>query len=607
MKAFFFATFFLFTTALALLAQESSHFYQVRLPSTVFETDSSVSIQEVIKLSNENQFHGTEELGVAKSEIQYWFEVKLDDHLQKIKDQDSIYFYPYGVEKGAIYVSRKGKLTPLGYNKMEKNELRRSNLESPLYIPIAKNELIDGSRIFVLAEYVRATPNLSKKTFAFSTPKDHALFSNYISIGSFKTQVLAFFFLGVASVLMVFNLILFFNMKERQYIYYGLFLFFQLVYYSRISPYLAANFGYNQDQYFFWLTTVSQILINTSYLMFIRHFLDFQHQLPTFDKIVKVIAIGLICFLLVMSVLILNDPYSILQAQLMNWQRYFMAAFAFIGVIYLWKAYKGKLKYFVIGGTTIFTTGALMTMFLLELDYMITGSAIESTIFSLGLSYKIKKISTEKRIAEQETFQTRLGALRAQINPHFIFNSLSSIQHLISSEQKDAALKYLSKFSKFVRQVLENSLDIHVTLDKEIELLKVYLDLESLRFDHTFTYEVLLPVNSNLLNEEVPMLIIQPFVENAIKHGLIPKQSSDKKLTIRFLDQEDYILCEVEDNGIGRKAAAENKGTNYRPSRGMSLTHERLQMSNSWNKVNDPILIEDLDQGTKVTIKIPKQ
>ncbi|MBN3582330.1 histidine kinase [Algoriphagus aestuarii] len=607
MKAIFFVLIFSISSASILLAQESSHLYHITLQTKVFKSESKLTIQEAIQLSGENKFHETEKLGVANSTLRYWFEVNLKNQLNKIENQDSIYFYPYGVEKGAVYIFRNGLLTPLSYNRMEKNELKRTSPESPLFIPIGKNELINGSKIFVLAEYVRATPDLSNKTFAFSTPEDHKLFSNYISIGSFKSQVLAFFFLGVSTVLMVFNLILFFNMKERQYIYYGLFLFFQLVYYSRISPYLAANFGYNYDHFFFWLTTVSQVLINTSYLLFIRHFLDFHHQLPKFDKIVKAIAIGLLCFMLVMSVLIYQDPYSLLQASLMNWQRYFMAAFAFLGVIYLWKAYQGKLVYFVISGTIVFTTGALMTMFYLDLDYMITGSAIESTIFALGLSYKIKTISTEKRVAEQETFQTRLGALRAQINPHFIFNSLSSIQHLISSEQKGAALKYLAKFSKFVRQVLENSLDIHVTLEKEIELLKVYLDLESLRFDHTFTFEILLPENSTLLYEEVPMLIIQPFVENAIKHGLVPKQSSDKKLTIRFMDREEYIICEVEDNGIGRKAAALNKGTNYRPSRGMSLTYERLQMSNSWNKVKDPILIEDLEPGTKVTIKIPKQ
>jgi LytS/YehU family sensor histidine kinase len=247
-----------------------------------------------------------------------------------------------------------------------------------------------------------------------------------------------------------------------------------------------------------------------------------------------------------------------------------------------------------------------MTMFLLRLDYMIAGSAIESTIFALGLSYKIKTISQQKQTAEKEAFQTKLGALRAQINPHFIFNSLSSIQHLINSGQKEAALSYLTKFSKFVRQVLENSIEVHVTLEKEIELLRVYLDLESLRFEHSFSFEIDFPDHSDLLYQEVPMLIVQPFVENAIKHGLMPKQNGERKVWIRFFDHMDHILCEVEDNGIGREAAASAKGGNQRPSRGMALTEERLKMINGAGNPHQ-ILIEDLPQGTKVSIKLPKQ
>lgn len=135
----------------------------------------------------------------------------------------------------------------------------------------------------------------------------------------------------------------------------------------------------------------------------------------------------------------------------MDFQRYFMAGFAFFGVAYLFIFYPNKLKYFVIVATVIFTIGALMTMFLLDLDYMMGGSTIESIIFALGLSYKIKVISQEKSKMEKEAFKTKLGALRAQINPHFIFNSLSSIQHLIISWQKEAVLSYLNKFSKFVR------------------------------------------------------------------------------------------------------------------------------------------------------------
>ncbi|SIN78163.1 sensor histidine kinase [Algoriphagus halophilus] len=607
MKELPLSIFFIFLLNFQLSAQERSPTYRVLVFPTVFKMDSAISINQAMDYSNQGLFQTTENLGIAKQGYHYWFKIDLAEAISKNNIQDSIYFYPYGVEKGNLFIVRNSRLTPLVFNIMGENDLKRTNLESPFYISISKNELINGSKLYLVTHYLRATPDLSNKTFSISSPEAHQLFSGYISHNSFKSQVLAFFFLGVAAVLMVFNLILFFNMKERQYIYYGLFLLFQLIYYSRISPLLAVNFGYGHYHFFFWLTSISQILINTFYMLFIRHFLDFPKYLPKFDRIVKGIVILLASLIVLVSVLIYHDPYNAFQANLMNWQRYFMATFAFVGVAYLWKVYQGKLVYFVIAGTLIFTTGALLTMFLLDLDYMITGSAIESTIFALGLSYKIKVISQEKREAESEAFQTRLGALRAQINPHFIFNSLSSIQHLISSEQKVPALKYLAKFSKFVRQVLENSLDVHVSLEKEIELLKVYLDLESLRFEHAFTYEVILPEDSNICYEEVPMLIIQPFVENAIKHGLLAKKSEDKKLTIRFFDKGDYILCEVEDNGIGREAAEKMKGTNYRPSRGMGLTYERLQLETKWSTKEDLIVFEDLEQGTKVTIKIPKQ
>ena len=607
MKAIFLGVLFSFLFILPSLAQVSPLPYQIPVYPKVLVLDSARSIEEILENRSQLEFITTENLGIALPGKVYWFEIDLENQLEKIAPQDSIYFYPSSVVKGALFIRRNGQMVGLSFNRLEENDLHQTNLESPLYFPIAKSEIPADLKLYLLAIYVRTTPNLSNVKFAFSSPEAHNTFSNFIRISSFKSQVLAFFFLGVASVLMVFNLILFFNMKERQYIYYGLFLLFQLIYYSRISPYLAANFGYEYPHFFFWLTTVSQILINTFYLMFIRHFLELPKKLPKFDRIVKIVAILLIAFLVQESLLVWNDPYSLLQARLMNWQRYFMAAFAFIGVGYLWKVYQGKLVYFVLGGTIVFTTGALLTMFLMDLDYMITGSAIESTIFALGLSYKIKTISSEKRAAELETFQTRLGALRAQINPHFIFNSLSSIQHLISSGQKDAALKYLSKFSKFVRQILENSLDVHVTLEKEIELLKVYLDLESLRFDHAFSYEIITPKDSEICFEEVPMMIIQPFVENAIKHGLMAKESEDKKLWIRFFDSPEFIICEVEDNGIGREAAQKLKGTNYRPSRGMSLTHERLRLGNKWTESEEYILFEDKNPGTKVIIKIPKQ
>ncbi len=605
MKIIYFFLFILAFIWSPVYAQDLATSYQVTLTPTVLRLENPANIDSIIHLSSNGIFDQNEPPGIAHRDFEYWFEVDFSPYLNVLSQTDTIYFYPGGVEISHLYIFQEGKIKEHNLTLMAENSLKRNKYQNIHFIPIAVSDLFNGTKLFVKSRYLRGTPDLEKKRFAFSTPEAHNLLAGYISPSSFKIQVLAYFFLGVAAVLMVFNVILFFYVKEYQFIYYGAFLLFQLIYYSRISPNLADYFGYDYPWFYFWLTTVSQLLINLFYLMFIRHFLEFQKVLPRFDLVVLSIAGLLIGLVLINSFIIYSNPYSLFQSYLMDGQRYFMAGFAFFGIGYLWSFYPNKLKYFVIAGTLIFTTGALMTMFLLKLDYMITGSAIESTIFALGLSYKIKTISQEKQSAEKDAFQTKLGALRAQINPHFIFNSLSSIQHLISSGQKEAALSYLTKFSKFVRQVLENSIDVHVTLEKEVELLKVYLDLESLRFDHSFSFQIDFPENSNLSYQEVPMLIVQPFVENAIKHGLMPKQSGERKVWIRFFDHEDHILCEVEDNGIGRKASTASKSDIHRPSRGMALTEERLKMANGADYSNQ-IIIEDLVEGTKITIKLPK-
>lgn len=584
---------------------ESDYHFQDPIVPSIIATESSFSVQEVLKKRQSGFFKKHSPQGIAIKGKEYWLEVDFTPFMDLIQGLDSIYVYPGNLEVSTLYYFPNGKIDSLNLTRMTKNDLQRASLHSLEFVKISTNDLLEGKSLLIRAKFLRATPNLSSRVIRFSDPESHYIFSKFVSESSFKSQVLAFFFLGVAAVLMIFNLILFFYMQERQYIYYGAFLLFQLIYYSQISPYLATAFGYNQAYIYFWMTTVSQLLINLFYLLFIRHFLDLPKYLPKFDLVVKSIAGMLILLIVVNSYLIFLQPYSLVQSKLMDFQRYFMAGFAFFGVGYLFFKYPGKLKYFVISATVIFTTGALMTMFLLNLDFMVGGSSIESIIFALGLSYKIKVISQEKSQVEKEAFQTKLGALRAQINPHFIFNSLSSIQHLISSGQKDAALSYLSKFSKFVRQVLENSIDVQVTLEKEIDLLKVYLDLESLRFDHAFKYQIETPPQFDLSFFEVPMLIVQPFVENAIKHGLMPKPSGERILTIRFIEEEKDIRCEIEDNGIGRKASALLKKGDYRPSRGMALTEERLKIIRRENTTTQ-IQIQDLPEGTRVTIKIPK-
>ena len=596
---------FLWSSASFAKQTDDGYHFQVPISPSVIGLDSATTIGQVLEWEKSGLFEHSSPSGIAVKGREYWLKVDFSSFLDVLKQSDSIYLYPGNLELATLYFFPDGKADSLNLTRLMPNDLRRATLHSMEYVKISTQDLLNGSSLMIKVKFMRATPNLDTRTVRFSDPGSHAIFSKFVSESSFKSQVLAFFFLGVASVLMVFNLILFFNMRERQYIYYGGFLLFQLIYYSQISPYLAQNFGYDELYFYYWLTTIAQLLINFFYLLFIRHFLEFPRFLPKFDKVVLGIAALLAVLILANSYLIFLKPYSVLQSQLMDFQRYFMAGFAFFGVGYLFFYYPNTLKYFVISATLIFTTGALMTMFLLDLDYMVGGSTIESIIFALGLSYKIKVISQTKRQVENEAYQTKMGALRAQINPHFIFNSLSSIQHLISSGQKKAALSYLSKFSKFVRQVLENSIDVQVSLEKELELLKVYLDLESLRFDNAFRYQIEVPDQFDLSFFEVPMLIVQPFVENAIKHGLMPKRAGERVLIIRFIEEEKSIRCEIEDNGIGRKAAVLLKKTDYRPSRGMALTEERLKLINRGQQESQ-IQVDDLPEGTRVTIKFPK-
>ncbi|MHA7830001.1 MAG: sensor histidine kinase [Flagellimonas sp.] len=219
---------------------------------------------------------------------------------------------------------------------------------------------------------------------------------------------------------------------------------------------------------------------------------------------------------------------------------------------------------------------------------------------------KNQLISQQKDVISDMNRQLEKRVLRAQMNPHFIFNSLSSIQHLISSDDKKGALTYLSKFSKLLRQVLESSVNITLVLKEEIELLKIYVELEALRFDHSFSYSFDIDKNLDLDKYEIPMLLVQPYIENAIIHGLMPK-TGDKKLTVSFKDIDNYIECIIEDNGVGITKPKKKEVKNI--SRGMSITGKRI---NALKKFSDQELVkvEDLNtdgfSGTKVTILIPK-
>jgi LytS/YehU family sensor histidine kinase len=216
-----------------------------------------------------------------------------------------------------------------------------------------------------------------------------------------------------------------------------------------------------------------------------------------------------------------------------------------------------------------------------------------------------KKAELNKKISE-----LKLQALRAQMNPHFVFNTINSIQYFISSNERKAAYRYLSKFSKLMRRVLDNAEKSKLPISEELDSLKLYLELESLRFEGKFNYKIVVDAKIDVHNIEIPTLLIQPFVENAIHHGLRFKRSNGT-LDVQISLGDNTIICIIEDNGIGIQKALKSKNKNggHKPV-GLKVSQERLATLNELRKNGRGVEIIDLAKtnggtGTRVKIVIP--
>jgi LytS/YehU family sensor histidine kinase len=223
----------------------------------------------------------------------------------------------------------------------------------------------------------------------------------------------------------------------------------------------------------------------------------------------------------------------------------------------------------------------------------------------------VRKQENEKNLLKQRIAEIEMTALRAQMNPHFIFNCLNSINRFILSHETDAASAYLTKFSRLIRMILDGSREDFITLDKELDALKLYIEMESMRFQAVFDWRIYIDPTIQIDNIMIPPLILQPYVENAIWHGLMQTPAEHpKKLMIQISKENSVIIIEIEDNGIGRKRAFEikSKDGNTHKSHGITLTEERLKLMNKLKNVKTNITIEDLEdqdlkpRGTKIRL-----
>lgn len=231
-----------------------------------------------------------------------------------------------------------------------------------------------------------------------------------------------------------------------------------------------------------------------------------------------------------------------------------------------------------------------------------------SLYFRWRIRFAFKKQNAAMEVSRQLS-ESRYLAFQARMNPHFIFNSLNAIQYFITQNDKKSSLTYLSKFARLLRQVLDHTKAVKVPLNEEIQMLTSYLEMEAMRFDGHFSYSFDVEEQLRISQIEIPGMLLQPYVENAIVHGLLHLESGAGHLTIQMKKSGDFIICTITDNGIGRKKSAEinsQRKPNHK-SYGMDIASNRLELLVEDMSIEELIIVSDLEEGkgTRVQIKLP--
>lgn len=576
------------------------------IPFTIYQTPSDTTSVETL-LSADSLFQNSVDLTYKKSKKDiFWLKIDLLEYGDYFNKNDSLYLYTgnffevslYYIEDGVIaqrnygYLNRDAPQPQLSYHGVL---LTKENLIHKHFVLLKINQFMPGKSINDIKIQLVDYQDYFQKA---------SLVKNHIS---YKSSIV-YLFIGAFLFIFLFSIITYITSKSLDFLFYSLYIFSLLLYLGKSAYGLEEQFNSDYSKLALWVHSVLQIFINLFYIAFAKYYLNTQENYPKLNKALLIIGLVLIGFISAISLTAFFNEFDF-HYKLMNLHRLVMTLFALACFIYLMIYAKNLLAYIILIGSFGFLAGSLSMLFTLNKNYMIAGAVFEALLFGLGLAYKLKEAHQEKLRLEQTVFKNKISALRAQMNPHFIFNSLNSIQHLIIANKREAAVKYLNKFSLLMRNLLETSIEKSIVLSEEINLLRKYLELESLRFDHSFTYTIEVDASLNPDLIEVPMLVVQPFVENALVHGLLPKKEGFKTLRVGFKKENNILICEVEDNGIGRQAS-QNSITylkSKKKSRGIEITSKRLSIQNPF--IENQITFEDLvDEsgaaiGTKVIIK----
>ncbi|MBO6622170.1 MAG: histidine kinase [Balneola sp.] len=578
---------------------------------TLFETtNNSLGITDILTNEYQNQFDSLKQTKTLEREKTYWFKVNLGDvdfEEQKwvIRAGEYALNNLYFEQEDSIAVSKSGVFDPvekeLELIVWRYHTIKRENLIQDKYVYLELRE-----NYFPTLIYDQQIATIEESDF-----KSNSVIK-FVDDAEYNFR--AVFFLGGIAFLLLYTFGIYFIYKDRLYLLYGAYLLFLLLYLG-VKMYPAQStvlFGGLPVLNHAW-NEVTQILLNYWYVRFVRRFLDAKNLYPIIDKAGKIIEWIILGFVTAVLISIFSNPLSTSLYAIVTTERIMMIIFALITNIYIVLKLRDRRGLYIVAGSTMLLTGSVTALIMGDIQYFMIGVIVEIFIFGMGLGILMKRREDERTALNKEMEKVKMRALQTQMNPHFIFNSLNSIRsYMIKNETKEAS-GYLSKFSRLIRQILEYSTEEFITLKEELQVLSLYVQIEQLRFRDEFGF--IIEVDESIDEEElvVPPLIVQPFLENAIWHGLMQKKG-EKRIELSVKDSGKSLKVVLRDNGIGREEA--NRGNDGKPketrSMAIDLTTQRLEMLEEEDRAKEKVTIIDLydesgqSTGTEVRLEIPK-
>ena len=484
---------------------------------------------------------------------------------------------------------------------------------------------------------------------------------NQIIVNSFQTLIesetygsILYFVLGGLLLLAAFHLVMFMQNRNKSYLLYSIYAFFSFLAYLPVAEngfmvHLSEFFGFDSASKIFFTFS-----FNCIYFFFFAQFLDIKNINRTWYKIITLPVLILLTLniLSYLMVLVLKN-----ESVFISIQKTFIILITIqivISFLILIKVKNNLKLYIIFGGIFLFLCSIIGEESVRELPFIniskkmgdfifYVGLFIENIAFSFALGHQQRINSNEKRAFyknfldeskknellkdqiyhenqkrllienqqikfRQEISDLKLSILQSQMNPHFIFNALNSIKHYILQHDTKNAEEYLTKFSKMIRTILIASTVKDFTLEQELETIKIYVDIENLRFSDKINFEIKISPEIDVTKVKLPPMILQPFIENAIIHGI--STVPNKKIQIDIQPKTEFIEITITDNGIGRNEAAKVVGISTPNRKSMGTQIAKGMMSNYFESKNHTIKYIDLEEneiskGTKVIIEVP--